>query len=76
MSGLNFHSREQRSHPDHHPKRAKTALEGDLLGRDIIIWDRELLPPEKIVCKKFLDVLENAKSFSERFFEAVRLSLY
>jgi hypothetical protein len=34
------------------PAALMTAWEGDLLGGDIIIWGRELLPPEKIVCKK------------------------
>ena len=31
---------------------------------------------KKIVCKNLQMFLENVKSFSERFFEAVRLSLY
>jgi hypothetical protein len=31
---------------------------------------------KKIVCKIFSNVLENIKSFSERFFKAVRLFLY
>ncbi len=46
-----------------------TAWEGDLLGRDIISGIDNYCRLKKIVCKIFSTVLENAKSFSERFFK-------
>lgn len=44
-----------------------TAWAGDLLGGDIIIWGRELLPPEKIVCKFFQMLWKMQKVFQNVF---------
>jgi hypothetical protein len=55
-------------HPYHHLKRADDRLRRRSIWWDIIIWVRELLPPEKIVVKYFQLFWKMEKVFQNAFF--------